>query len=83
MGRYKGKTCLGITQFFPENMNRAKGRLQGRNRSSTFVLTALKTLGQFNIPPPKTGMVEFLRKLFAYCGMCAVYVGAHEIKGST
>jgi hypothetical protein len=51
MGRYKGKTCLGITQFFPENMNRAKGRLQGRNRSSTFVLTALKTLGQFNIPP--------------------------------
>jgi hypothetical protein len=51
MGRYEGKTCLGITQFFPENMNRAKGRLQGRNRSSTFVLAALKTLGQFNIFP--------------------------------
>jgi hypothetical protein len=48
MGRYKGETCLGITQFFPENMNRAKGRLQGRNRSGTFVLTALKTL---NISP--------------------------------
>jgi hypothetical protein len=59
MGRYKGKSCLGITQFFPENMNRAKGRLQGRNRSSTFVLTALKTLGQFNYLPPELVWLSF------------------------
>ncbi len=81
MGCY-GKTCLGITRFFPENMNRAKGRLQGRNRSSTFVMTALNTLGQLNIFTPKLVWLSFL-KHYSTIVACAVYVGAHEIKGST
>jgi hypothetical protein len=27
MGRYNGKMCLGITQFFLEKMKRVKGKL--------------------------------------------------------
>ncbi len=66
----RAKRALVSPNFFPENINRAKGRPQGRNRSGTFVLTALKTLGQFNYFPPKLVWLTVLRKLFHHCRMC-------------
>jgi hypothetical protein len=44
-------------------MNRATGRLGEKHRSSTFVLTALKTLGRFNKTSPKWLWYAFLLKV--------------------
>jgi len=48
MWGYKCKTCLGVTW---ENMDGANGQTARKNRSSTFVLTAFISFGQFHIHP--------------------------------
>jgi hypothetical protein len=44
-------------------MNRANGRLGEKKRGSTFVLTALKTLGRFNNTSPEWLSYPFLLKV--------------------
>jgi hypothetical protein len=60
-------TCVTWTQNVSKShkvkMNRAKGRLGENNLSSTFVLTPLKTLGQFNKTSPKWLRYPFLLKV--------------------
>jgi len=57
-------TCVLWTQNVCKShevkMNRTKGRLGENNHSGTFVLTPLKTLGQFNKTSPKWLWYPFL-----------------------